>query len=76
MQNSTQSAAADLLRETLVKAAAAGLDIRFSVHDELVGVGGVEDGERLNAIMLNVPEWAGTLPLATGGVQVGKRWGK
>jgi DNA polymerase len=76
MQNVTQAVAADLLRESLIKADEAGLDIRFSVHDECVGVGGVEDGERLNAIMLDAPAWAAGLPLSTSGVRTGSRWGK
>jgi DNA polymerase len=74
--NITQAVAADLLRQAIVKAEDAGLDIRFTVHDECVGVGSKADGELLNKIMLEVPEWAEGLPLATSGVSYGKRWGK
>jgi DNA polymerase len=74
--NVTQGVAADLLREAILKAEAVGLDIRFTVHDECVGVGSETDGERLNKIMLEVPGWAEGLPLATSGVSYAKRWGK
>ncbi|MDB4261350.1 DNA polymerase [bacterium] len=73
-QNSVQAVAADILREALVKADKVGLDIRLHCHDEILGVG--SDGDRLNEIMLDQPVWADGLPLATGGVMTGKRWGK
>ncbi len=74
--NVTQGVAADLLREAILKAEEAELDIRFTVHDECVGVGSRTDGEKLNNIMLEIPEWAEGLPLATSGVSYAKRWGK
>ena len=75
-QNSVQAVAADLLREALVEADCAGLKIVATVHDEIIGIGGQEDGDLLNEIMLEVPEWAEGLPIATGGVSVGRRYGK
>lgn len=75
-QNATQGAAADVLRCALLKADAAGLKIIGSVHDEIIGEGPKEDGERLDEIMLTNPDWATGLPLATGGVSWGKRYGK
>ena len=46
------------------------------MHDEIIGEGPIEDGELLNEIMLEQPEWAEGLPLATGGVEYRKRYGK
>ena len=65
-----------MLRCALLKADAAGLKIIGSVHDEIIGEGPKEDGERLDEIMLTNPDWATGLPLATGGVSWGKRYGK
>tara|TARA_R110000751_G_scaffold132068_2_gene234510 strand:+ start:190 stop:402 length:213 start_codon:yes stop_codon:yes gene_type:complete len=69
-----QAVAADILRTALLKADRAGLHIVAHVHDEIIGLG--DDGDRLNEIMLNPPVWADGLPLATGGVVTGQRWGK
>jgi len=75
-QNAVQATAADILREALLAADDAGLDIILSIHDEIVGVGPYSDGEKLNEIMLRQPAWAVGLPLATGGVSSGRRYGK
>jgi len=75
-QNTVQAVAADCLREALVEAHDTGLEIVGHVHDEIIGLGPREDGERLNDIMLEQPWWADGLPLATGGVSWGKRYGK
>jgi len=75
-QNSVQAVAADCLREAIVLAHDAGLEIVGHVHDEIIIQGSPEDGERLNEIMLEEPWWADGLPLATGGVSHGKRYGK
>ena len=75
-QNATQGTAADILRAALLKADAAGIEIIGHVHDEIIYEGPREDGERLNEIMLEVPGWAQGLPLATGGVEWGTRYGK
>ena len=75
-QNSVQAVAADCLREALLEADDAGLDVVMHCHDEIVGQGSVDKGHVLNDIMLQQPWWADGLPIATGGVQHGKRWGK
>ena len=75
-QNTVQAVAADCLREAVVEAHDAGLEIVGHVHDEIIGLGSREDGERLNDIMLEQPWWADGLPLNTGGVSWGKRYGK
>ena len=75
-QNTVQAVAADLLRESLVYAADDDLNIVGHVHDEIIGLGPVDHGERLNEIMLEQPEWAPGLPIATGGVSSGTRYGK
>jgi len=77
MQNCTQAIAADLLRDALLRADAAGLDIVLHCHDEIVICPRNEgDGELLNKIMLDLPDWAVGLPLATGGIEGGRRYGK
>ena len=75
-QNTVQAVAADCLREAIVESHDAGLEIVGHVHDEIIGVGSRDDGERLNNIMLEQPWWADGLPLDTGGVSWGKRYGK
>jgi DNA polymerase len=71
-----QATASNILREALIKADAAGLKIVSHVHDEIIGEGPPSDGDKLNAIMLEQPAWAEGLPLDTGGVMSGRRWGK
>lgn len=75
-QNCVQGCAADLLRRTLVEADAEELMIIGHVHDEVIGQGSLSDGELLNEIMLENPWWSKGLPLATGGVERGRRYGK
>ena len=75
-QNTVQAVAADLLREALVYAHDAELNIIGHVHDEIIGIGTPDDGAVLNGIMLEEPEWAPGLPIATGGVSHGTRYGK
>ncbi len=75
-QNTVQAVAADCLREALLRADDEGLEIVGHVHDEIIGLGSREDGERLNNIMLERPWWSDGLPIATGGVEHGKRYGK
>ncbi len=75
-QNTVQAVAADILREALLAADDEGLEIVASVHDEIIGLGSYEEGCRLNEIMLQRPWWSDGLPLNTGGVQYGTRWGK
>lgn len=75
-QNTVQAVAADILREALLEADDAGLDIIGHVHDEIIGQGGEEDGKVLDEIMNTLPWWAKGLPINTGGVSAGKRYGK
>ena len=75
-QNSVQAVAADCLREALMRCDDEGLEIVGHVHDEIIGLGSYEEGERLNNIMLEQPWWADGLPIATGGVEWGHRYGK
>jgi len=75
-QNTVQAVAADILREGLLRADEEGLDIIGHVHDEIIGIGDPEDGEILNGILVEEPWWGAGLPLATGGVSTGKRYGK
>ena len=73
IENITQGAAADLLRDAVVKVYDAGLDIRLTVHDEIV-VDGYHD-ELLGQIMLDVAPWAQAMPLSGDGGH-GVRYGK
>ena len=75
-QNTVQATAADVLRRALRRADEIGLDIIGHVHDEIIGQGDAVQGELLNGVMLEQPEWAEGLPLATGGVSTGRRYGK
>jgi DNA polymerase bacteriophage-type len=76
-QNATQGAAACLLRRSLIAADKAGLKIIGSIHDEVLGEGPTADGAKLREIMLDSPNWAKSLPLATDEeFYVGARFGK
>lgn len=72
-ENATQGTAADVMRETIVRAEDAGLDALFSVHDELVIEGHAPD--LLHDVMITAPAWAGGLPLAAE-TQTSNRYGK
>lgn len=75
-QNTVQGVAADCLREALLRAYDEELNIVGHTHDELIGVGPIDEAERLNNIMLEQPWWGEGLPLATGGVSHNHRYGK
>ena len=75
-QNTVQAVAADLLREALIEADFEGLNIIGHCHDEIIIMGDARDGDLLNRIMLELPHWAEGLPLSTGGVSGGTRYGK
>ncbi len=75
-QNTCQAVAADCLREALVEADMEELEIVLHCHDEICGCGPRSDGDILNQIMLEIPTWADGLPIATGGVKCGVRYGK
>ncbi len=72
-ENATQGAAADIMRETIVRAHDAGLELLFSVHDELVVEGLVFDV--LHGVMETPPVWAEGLPIAAE-TQESYRYGK
>lgn len=75
-QNATQAVAADILRDSLLKADTGGLNIIGHVHDEIIGLGPESDGHKLNEIMLSPEPWADGIPIGTGGVEWGTRYGK
>lgn len=60
-ENATQATAADLMREAIVRGYDAGLDILFSVHDELVCEGFCKD--KLHEVMVTPPDWSKGLPI-------------
>jgi len=72
-ENATQGTAADIMRETIVRAHQAGLPILFSVHDELVVEGYCKDA--LHTIMIEPPSWSAGLPIDAD-TQESKRYGK
>jgi hypothetical protein len=74
-ENCVQGAAADLLREALLRLEARGLKTTLHVHDELVveaKIGTVTEAEFL-ALVLEPPSWASDLPLA-GTVRTGRHY--
>jgi len=72
-ENATQGAAADLMREAIVRAYDADLPVLFSVHDELVVEGHCAD--KLTEVMTTAPTWADGLPIDADTVE-GLRYGK
>jgi DNA polymerase bacteriophage-type len=72
-ENATQGAAADLMREAIVRAYDADLPVLFSVHDELVVEGHCAD--KLTEVMTTAPAWADGLPIDADTVE-GFRYGK
>lgn len=72
--NATQGTAADIMRETIVRAHKAELPILFTVHDELVIQG--DYSEELHKIMETSPSWAEGLPIAADTNAVARRYGK
>lgn len=73
-ENVTQATANDLLRHALKRCEAEGLNVVLHVHDEIC-VQGLDESERLLAIMTSPPDWAVGLPLAAE-VHLGGRYGK
>lgn len=72
-ENATQATAADVMREAIVRAHDADLNILFSVHDELVVEGHCFD--KLHAVMVQQPTWADGLPIDAD-TQESSRYGK
>jgi len=72
-ENATQATAADVMREAIVRAHEAGLEVLFSVHDELVVEGYCH--EELHRVMTTPPQWSIGLPIDAD-TQTAKRYGK
>lgn len=72
-ENATQGTAADIMRETIVRADEAKLEVLFSVHDELVVEGYCKD--KLHAVMTTPPTWTQGLPIDAD-TQESLRYGK
>lgn len=72
-ENATQASAADIMRETIVRAHDWEIPTLFSVHDELVAQG--HHHEKLHACMIEPPEWAEGLPIEAD-TTTGPRYGK
>lgn len=78
VENCTQAGARDVFKHGTLRADEEGYPLVFPVHDENVTeVPDTEDysAERLSAIMSEVPDWAGGLPLAAEGFET-KRYRK
>lgn len=74
-ENVVQAIARDLLVEALQRLEAAGYDILFHVHDEVV-IKGEHDPAEIGRIMCEIPSWADdNLPLAAEGAVL-RRYGK
>jgi len=73
VQHATQATAADVMRETIVRADKENLKTLFSVHDELIVEGYCFD--TLHAVMETPPGWATGLPISAD-TQINKRYGK
>ena len=73
VQHATQAAAADIMREAIVRADNAGLPVLFSVHDEMIVEGNHFD--RLHEVMELSPTWAKGLPISAE-TNFSKRYGK
>lgn len=76
-ENVTQAAARDVLRDAMLRLTAAGIEIVFTVHDEIVAEGdtGAVSLDEFNRIMAETPAWAPGLPIAVEGWQ-GRRYRK
>ena len=73
IENATQGAAADLLRDALMLSEDEDVPVVLHVHDEIVAEGRCL--AQLRGIMLDLPPWADGLPLAAEGGE-GERYGK
>ena len=71
-ENVTQAVARDIMAEAMLRVEPAPL---MTIHDELVyALQNEADGEELRNLMLEVPEWAGGLPIA-GEAKLMSRYG-
>lgn len=62
-ENATQAVAADIMRESIVRAVDYDIPVIFSVHDELIARGNCVG--QLSSIMETAPAWADGLPIKT-----------
>tara|TARA_R110002020_G_scaffold1823_5_gene8365 strand:+ start:2686 stop:4695 length:2010 start_codon:yes stop_codon:yes gene_type:complete len=75
LENVTQGAAGCLLRMAIVRAYEAELEVVLHVHDEILIEGGKRELKKLEAVMLDLPDWAAGLPCVGSGGS-GARYGK
>jgi DNA polymerase len=64
-QSITQGSARDVMADAMLRMWRAGLDVRGTVHDEVICYGHVQ--EEMEGIMLQVPDWCPGLPIAVDG---------
>lgn len=72
-ENATQGTAADIMRETVVRAEDSDIPVLFTVHDEIIVEGRHE--EELHKVMTEAPTWALGLPIDAV-TTYSKRYGK
>lgn len=70
-ENATQAAARDVMRDAMLAADEAGIDLRLTVHDEIIAVAPAAHArahlDRLLEIMRRVPPWLTNLPVDAAG---------
>jgi len=64
-QSAVQGTARDLMTDAMLRAHRAGIDLRGTVHDEVIAFGACS--EKLAGIMCTLPEWARGLPVKADG---------
>ncbi|MGL4565263.1 MAG: DNA polymerase, partial [Halioglobus sp.] len=64
-QSAVQGTARDLMTHGMLRAHRAGIDLRGTVHDEVIAMGRVL--KQLSRIMCELPEWARGLPVTADG---------
>lgn len=78
-ENITQAVARDVLAHALLTLDAMGVDLRLTVHDEIIAVADAADGKRVYELVLKVmratPDWAPGLPVGAEG-WFGRRYRK
>ncbi|HEU4440158.1 MAG TPA: DNA polymerase, partial [Methylomirabilota bacterium] len=61
-ENVTQAVSRDLLAEAMLRLDAAGFEVAFTVHDEVVAEGG--DLAKFKRLLVEAPAWAAGLPIS------------
>ena len=65
-QSITQGSARDVMADAMLRMWDAGIDVRGTVHDEIIAYG--EDlVDQMSEIMLELPEWCSDMPVAVDG---------